>query len=86
MAWAASEGFHACLPVKEGRRQDVDLSTDPVADRTFSFSASSSTQCSPSLGPFSPFSPFSFPSVENIEHLKKIKSLLFSRIWSTLTH
>lgn len=40
MAWVASKGFHVCLPVEEGRRQDDDLYTTSVADRTFSFLAS----------------------------------------------
>lgn len=64
----------------------MGLYTRSVADRTFSFLASSGTHRSPSLSLSLSFSPLYFPSVENIEHLKKKRSLLFSSIWSTLAH
>lgn len=49
----------------------MGLYTRSVADRTFSFLASSGTHRSPSLSLSLSFSPLYFPSVENIEHLKK---------------
>lgn len=55
MAWVDSKDFHVCLPMEGGGRQDEDLYTTSVADRTFSFLASSVTVTHylPSLSPFS---------------------------------